>query len=103
ERRALPDPGAGEPDRECLAVMVAAEELRIAHLLHRRAAELAAPHDERLVEQPAALESEHERYRGAVGLPAHVRQAVQQVVARVAAVVVPTAVMQLHEPNAALD
>ena len=38
-------------------MMVAAQELRAGALLvHRRAAELAAPDDQRLVEQPAGLE-----------------------------------------------
>ena len=43
--------------REAVRVVVAAEELRAAaRLVHRRAAELAAPDDERVVEQAALLE-----------------------------------------------
>ena len=43
--------------REAVRVVVAAQERRAAAgLVHRRAAELAAPDDQRLVEQPALLQ-----------------------------------------------
>ena len=51
------DAAAGHPDGEAVRVVVAAQELRAAAgLVHRRAAELAAPDDQRLVEQAALLQ-----------------------------------------------
>ena len=44
------DAAAGEPDREALDVMIAAIALR-----HRRAAELAAADDQRVVQHAAML------------------------------------------------
>src|SRR5437588_12205806 len=55
---AAPDAAASQPDRERLRMVIAAEaatERRVA-LDHRRSAELAAPDDERVVEQAAPLE-----------------------------------------------
>ena len=51
------DAAAGHPEGEAVGVVVAAEERRAAaRLVHRGAAELAAPDHERLVEQPAPLQ-----------------------------------------------
>ena len=56
--------------REAVRVVVAAEELRaVALLVHRRAAELAAPDDERLVEQAALLQVLDQRGGRPVALP----------------------------------
>ena len=51
------DAAAGEPPREAAAVMIAADE-RVVDLAlrERRAAELAAEHHERVVEQAALLQ-----------------------------------------------
>jgi hypothetical protein len=84
--------------------VVAAEELRaVAGLVHRRAPELAAPDDERVVEQPALLQIGHQRVDRPVGLPAQVRQLLDDVLAEGGAVGVPAAVIELHEAHAALD
>jgi hypothetical protein len=50
---------AGEQHRIAVRVVIAAEELAAVRALfvHRRAAELAAPHDQRLLEQPARRRS----------------------------------------------
>ena len=67
---------AGEPHREGARMVVAAEELRaVAGLVHRRAAELAAPDDQRVVEQPALLEVGEQPVDRPVGLAAEVRAA----------------------------
>ena len=52
------DPAAGHPHRESLRMMVAAQappENRVA-FDHRRAAEFAAPNDQRLIQEPALFE-----------------------------------------------
>ena len=59
------DAAAGQPHREGVRMMVAA--VRSA-LHHRRAAELAAPDDERVVEQPALLQVLDQRRAGLVGV-----------------------------------
>src|SRR5436189_3178545 len=60
-RRADADAGpcaaAGEPHGEGVDVVIAADLL--AHLAHRRPAELAAPDDERVIEQAAFLQVLH--------------------------------------------
>ena len=86
------DPAAGHPDREALDVVVAAGPLG-----HRRPAELAAPDDQGLVEHAALLEVLDQGGGAAVDLgggPADVALEV--------AVVVPVAVIELDEPDAAL-
>lgn len=59
EGHAGSDPGAREPHGERARVVTAAEvgagRARGARLAHRRASELAAPHDQRVVEQAASL------------------------------------------------
>ena len=61
------DAAAGQPHREGVGMMVAAV---VAALDHRRAAELAAPDDERVVEQAALLQVLDERRAGLVGVAA---------------------------------
>ena len=94
------DAAAGEPHGEGVDVVVAAG--RFADLAHRRAAELAAPDDERVVEQAALLQVVDQRGAGLVDVAALRRQMLLQVLGR-AAVVVPVGVVELHEPHAALD
>ncbi len=79
-----------------VAAQAAAE--RGVRLDHRRAAELAAPDDQRVVEQPAPLQVEHQRRGGPVGLAALGLQAAGDV-----GVVVPALVIEVDEPDAPLD
>ena len=67
-------------------------------LHHRRPAELAAPDDERVVQQAPLLQVRHQRGTGLVGVEAVLLDAGRQV-----AVLVPGFVEQLHEADAALD
>ena len=62
------DAAAGEPHGEGVDVMVAADGVAV--FAHRRAAEFAAPDDERVVEQAALLQVEHERGAGLVDVAA---------------------------------
>ena len=85
-------------------MVVAAEELRVvAPLVHGRAAELPAPDHERRVEQAALLQVLHQGGRRLIDLAAQGGQPVDDVVALARAVVVPAAVIELHEAHAALD
>src|SRR4030095_7876508 len=70
----------------------------VAALDHWRAAELAAPNDQRVFEQAALLEVLDQRGTGLVGLFAFGLEA-----AHAAAVVVPCLMEKLHEADAALD
>ena len=70
----------------------------VAALDHRRAAELAAPDDQRLVEQAALLEVLDQGGAGLVGVVAVLLEVVDQV-----AVLVPGFVEELHEAHAPLD
>ena len=92
------DAAAGQPDREAARVMVAAV-IRGGELALRvdRPAELAAPDDQRVVEQPALLEVLDECGGGLVGVVALRADLVGQV-----AVLVPAHVIELDEPDAAL-
>ena len=95
ERDARLDAAAGQPHREGVGVMVAAV---VAALHHRRAAEFAAPDDERVVEQPALLQIRDQRGAGLVGVLAVLLEILDEV-----AVLVPRLVEELHEADAALD
>ena len=98
------DAAAGHPDGERARMMIASHQPRAAaRLVHRRAAEFAAPDHERGVEQAALLEIPHERGRGAIGLEAELGDFRRDVGADAGAVGVPAAVIELHEPHAALD
>ena len=92
------DAAAGHPDREAARVVVAAV-VRGGELALRvdRAAELAAPDDQRVVEQPALLQVLDQRGRGLVGVVALAADLVRQV-----AVLVPAHVVELDEAHAAL-
>ena len=87
------DAAAGQPDREALDVVVAAVALG-----HRRAAELAAPDDQRVVEHAALLQVLDQRRRAAWSTSL----AVPAMSLLDVAVVVPVAVVELDEPHAAL-
>ena len=65
---------------------------------HRRAAELAAPDDQRVVEHPALLQVRDERRTGLVGVCAVVLEVADEV-----AVLVPGLVEDLHEADSALE
>jgi hypothetical protein len=64
----------------------------------RRATELTAPYDERVVEQATLLEVEHQRGRRRIGVTTLDRQLRVQVV-----VLVPAGVHHLHETPTAID
>ena len=68
------DPAAGQPDREALAVVVAAGGRIGISFGDRQPADLAAPVDERRVEQPALLEVLDQGRGRLVGPPADRRQ-----------------------------
>ena len=65
---------------------------------HRRAAEFAAPDDDRVLQQAALLEIRDQRGAGLVGVEGVLLDAGRQV-----AVLVPGFVEELHEADAALD
>ena len=93
------DAAAGEPDREAARMMVAAVVGRGERALRvRRAAELAAPDDERVVEHAALLEVDDQRGGGLIGFA---RTGWRMPSGRVA-VVVPALVVELDEAHAAL-
>ena len=93
------DAGAGGPDAEIARVVVAAVVgLGQAALRVDRAAELAAPDDQRVVEHAALLQVLDQGPGGAVDVLALRLDVVGQV-----AVLVPAAVEDLHEAHAALD
>src|SRR5260370_2619715 len=66
------DAAAGQPDSKRAGVMVSAEEQRaVAALVHGCAAELAAPYDERGIEQAALFQVLDQRGAGPAGVAAH--------------------------------
>ena len=88
---------AGQPPRVRLAEVIATGRCRRRTLSERRPPELAAPDDERVVEQAAILQVLHEgRARGirVAALPLELREQV--------AVLVPARVHELHEADAPL-
>ena len=67
------DAAAGHPPREAAAVMVAADERVVdLPLRERRAAELAAEHHQRVVEQPALLQIHDQRRARLIDLAARI-------------------------------
>ena len=100
------DAAAGQPHREAVVVMVAAVHLaliraRSRQLDGRRAAELAAPDDQRVVEHPALFQILQEGADGLVALPAQLAMTGLEVV-----VIVPglsLTVPELDEPHAPLQ
>src|SRR5439155_25683064 len=102
--RAATDAAAREPPGEGAGVVVAPEELRpFALLVHRRAAELASPDDERRIDEPPSLQVADQRRDRLVALAALLLQPVDDVVVLRRAVAVPTAQEELDEAHAALD
>jgi len=91
---------AGEPHGEGVDVMVAADG--DADLAHGRAAEFAAPDDERVFEEAALLEVEDEGGAGLIDVEADFLEVAVQIFAG-AAVAVPVGVIELDEADAALD
>ena len=69
-----------------------------AALHHRRAAKLAAPEHERVVEQAALFQIAHQRGAGLIGVLAVLGEVLLEI-----AVLVPGFVEQLHETHAALE
>src|SRR5881396_1939818 len=63
------DTGAGHPDGISVNVVIAADGLAL--LPHGSAAELSAPDDQCLIEQPAPLEIVDKRGRRAIDFPGH--------------------------------
>src|SRR6185503_9997823 len=93
-----PDAAAGHPDREAAAVMVPAEaRLREVALHEHRPAELAAPDDQRVVEQAALLQVLDEGGRRLIGVTALDGELRGQIV-----VLIPASVDELDEADAAL-
>jgi hypothetical protein len=91
---------AGEPHGEGVDVVVAPGGVAV--FTHRGAAELAAPDDERVLEQAARFEILHEGGLALVDLAADFLEVALEIFAR-AAVAVPVGVIQLDETRAALD
>ena len=101
------DAAAGQPHREAVVVVVAAVDLAGVRagrrqLDRRRAAELAAPDDQRVVEQPALLQVREQapRWPGRTA-PARRRWLTLEVVVAVPRLT--GAVPDLHEAHAALE
>ena len=94
------DSASREPHRKGLRVMIAAEfaaGIGIA-LDHRSAAELTAPEDERIVEQPALFEVLYQGGTGAIGVGGLFLNAFEDF-----AVMIPAFVEKLHEADPAFD
>src|SRR5438445_13733188 len=73
---------AGHPDGEGVLVVIAAEPLgAVALLVHRRAAKLASPDNQRAVQQAALLEILDQGRDRLIGFPATLDQAVAKIVA----------------------
>lgn len=93
------DSGPREPDAEAARVMIAAVIVPTHFpLAIGRATELAAPDDERIVEQATAFQVHHQRGRGLIGLFALAGNATHHIT-----VLVPALMEQLHKTHVALD
>src|SRR5688572_23993636 len=80
------DPGAGQPHRETLAVMVAPKVIRFQHALAvNRAAKFTAPYHQRIVEQAAALQVGDQRVTRPIDILAQKRQVLREALVRVPA------------------
>ncbi len=90
------DAATCEPDGKCVGVMIAS--VGLVALDHRSATKLAAPNDERVVEESPLFEVGDERGRGLVGV-----LAVDGQVAFYATMLVPRFVEELHKADAAFD
>src|SRR5262245_64813097 len=90
------DAAAGQPDAERVLVVVAADPLRaVAFLVHRRAAEFAAPDDQRAVEQTAPFQVPDQGSDRLIGLLAATHQPIPEIVPHRLAVLVPAPVIEL--------
>src|SRR5262245_49281568 len=94
------DAAAGQPHGKGLDVVIPADGF--AALAHGRAAELAAPDDERVVEEAALLQIAHERGTGLIHFARYLLESAAEIGAA-AAVMIPVGVVKLDEPDAALD
>ena len=96
---------AGHPHGERVWMMIAAQKrlVSIAILGHRRAAKLAAPNHERLIEQAATTQIADERGNRTIHFAAFFRQLREEIVGRIGAMAVPAPVVELHKAHAALD
>ena len=75
---------------------------RVAVFAHRRAAEFAAPDDERFVEQAARFEVLHQRGLAPVHFATHLLEIALEIFAR-SAVAVPVGVIELNKPDSPFD
>src|SRR5438132_11055828 len=96
---------AGQPHRETIGVMVAAQQVAggSAAFAEGGPAELTAANDQRVFEQAAFLEMPQERCHGLVHGGTLLGQAVADVLRRTSAVAVPTPIEELHVTHALLD
>ncbi len=91
---------ARDPDRKAINVVVPASGLT--DLPERSSPELATPDDDRVVEQTALLEIEHEGGRGLVNLATTGLEVTIEVVAALP-VVIPVGMVELNETDPTLD
>ena len=97
-------PAAGQPDREAMRVVVAAQEGRAAAgLVHRRSAKLASPDHQRVLEQPAPLEVRQQGRDRPVDFLALLGQVLDDVVAGTRAVAIPSPVEELNVAHPSLE
>src|SRR5436190_10125769 len=99
---AVLDTAAGEENGEAVRVVIAAEEFAIggASFTERRAAEFAAPHYQRFVQQSALAQIAQEGHHRLVHLRAFLGEAVANLLAFMRAVKVPAPIEELHEADA---
>src|SRR5438552_4285524 len=91
------DPAAGEPHREAAWMMVPpVVVLRELSLTVNRPAEFAAPHDQRVLQQPALFQVLNQSSGSLVGTFALKGQVARQIV-----VLIPSAVVELDKPDVA--
>src|SRR5687768_3055383 len=101
------DSAAGQPHRKAMRMVVAANEPLLAfrmHIVlhHGGAAKLAAPHDQRFVQQAALLKINDQPGDRAIGLAALNRQRFVDRLTKRTAVMVPTPVVKLYKADASL-
>ena len=90
----------GDPEGEGVDVMVAADGVAI--LSHRCAAELATPNDERVVEQSALLQVQHQGGTRLIDIAADLLEVGVEILSGTT-VTVPVRVIELHETDISLD
>ena len=95
------DPSSCHPGNHGILIMITAGIGCVFiswQLSDRQTSELASPDDQRVIEQPALLQVEHQRARPAIHFFRQIPMTLRQM-----AMVVPAAVIQLDEPHASLD